>query len=173
MPKKLIHRLLPDISKVLERSSMKWARTIARDPNLLHINRQSVSLAVAIGVFCAFMPVPGQTILAISLCYFLRANLPLGVVVIWISNPLTIPPMFYLTHQFGAFLLGSDPVALTVEINWQWFKSLGGDVLMPLFLGSIICGLFLAAVSYFIVLSAWRWRVIKNWEQRNRSRAIN
>lgn len=173
MPKKLIHRVLPDISRYLERSSMGWARTIANDPNLLHINRQSIAMAVAVGIFCAFIPLPGQTIIAIFLCYLLRANLPLGVTVIWISNPLTIPPMFYLTHQFGSFLMGSDPVALTVQMNWEWFKSLGNDILMPLFVGSLVCGLFFAVFSYFIVLFIWRWRVIRNWELRIKARADN
>ena len=171
MPRKFFHRLLPDVSRVLERSSMGWAKTLARDPNLLHIHRQSISLAVAVGVFCAFLPIPGQTVVAISLCYLLRANLPLGVLAIWISNPLTIPPMFYLTHQLGAFLLGSDPVSLSVQLNWQWFRSLGGDILMPLFLGSILCGIFFAIVSYFSILFLWRWKVIKNWEQRQEQRA--
>lgn len=149
---------------------MGWAKTLARDPNLLHINRQSISLAVAVGVFCAFLPIPGQTVVAISLCYLLRANLPLGVLAIWISNPLTIPPMFYLTHQLGTFLLGSDPVSLSVQLNWQWFRSLGGDILMPLFLGSILCGIFFAILSYFSILFLWRWKVIKNWEQRQERR---
>lgn len=170
MPRKIFHRVLPDINSVLQRSSMGWARTLAHDPNLLHINRQSISLAVAIGVFCAFLPIPGQTIMAILLCYQLRANLPLGIITIWISNPVTIPPMFYLTHQLGAFLLGSDPMVLSVEINWEWFKSLGSDVLLPLFLGSILCGIFFAIVSYFVILSLWRWRVIRNWEQRQGKR---
>lgn len=152
---------------------MGWARTIANDPNLLHINRQSIAMAVAVGIFCAFIPLPGQTIIAIFLCYLLRANLPLGVTVIWISNPLTIPPMFYLTHQFGSFLMGSDPVALTVQMNWEWFKSLGNDILMPLFVGSLVCGLFFAVFSYFIVLFIWRWRVIRNWELRIKARADN
>lgn len=151
---------------------MKWAQTLARDPNLLHINRQSISLAVAIGVFCAFLPIPGQTIVAILLCYLLRANLPLGVIAIWISNPVTIPPIFYLTYQLGAFILGSDPIALSVQINWHWFKSLGSDILMPLLLGSFLCGTFFAFISYFTVLFLWRWKVIKNWEQRREKRAI-
>lgn len=172
MPKKLIHRLLPDIGRVLEQPSLRWVRSIAKDPNLLHINRQSVSLAVAIGVFCAFIPLPGQTFIAIFLCYQLRANLALGVLFIWISNPLTLPPMFYLTYQLGSFLLGSDPVAFTVQLNWQWFKSLGADILLPLSLGSLLCGIFFAVISYFTVLFLWRWKVIKNWEQRQQKRSL-
>lgn len=171
MPKKLIHHLLPNISRALEQTSLDWVKAIAKDPNLLHINRQSVSLGVAIGVFCAFLPLPGQTLIAIFLCYQLRANLALGVLLIWISNPVTIPPMFYLTYQLGSYLLGTEAMTLTVQISWQWFKSLGADILLPLFLGSLLCGIFFALCSYFTILFIWRWNVIKNWEQRQQKRA--
>ena len=171
MPKKFLHRLLPDISRILEQSALGWVRSIAMDPNLLHINRQSVSLAVAIGVFCAFLPLPGQTLIAIFLCYQLRANLALGILLIWISNPITIPPMFYLSYQLGSFLLGIDALPLTVQLSWQWFKSLSADVLLPLFLGSLLYGIFFALCSYLTVLFLWRWQVIKNWEKRRQKRS--
>ena len=150
---------------------MAWVISIAADPNLLHLNRQSVSLAVAIGIFCAFIPVPGQTLIAIFLCYQLRANLALSVVLIWISNPVTIPPMFYLTYQLGALILGTEPLVFTVELDWQWFKNLGTDILLPLFLGSLICATIFSVVGYFVVLYLWRWQVVKNWEQRNKARS--
>ena len=170
MPRRFIRRYLPDIDKLLAKPSMAWARSIAADPNLLHLNRHSVSLAVAIGIFCAFIPVPGQTLIAIFLCYQLRANLVLGVVFIWISNPITIPPMFYLTYQLGALILGTEPLTLTVELDWQWFKNLGTEILMPLFLGSLLCAAIFSVAGYFTILYLWRWQVIKNWERRNQAR---
>ncbi|MDG2502617.1 MAG: DUF2062 domain-containing protein [Porticoccaceae bacterium] len=166
MPRKTIHRFLPDIGRLIQRPSLRWISRISHDPNLLHLNRHSVSLAVFIGILCAFIPLPGQTIIAAFMCFWLGANLPIGVVVIWISNPITIPPMFYLTHQLGSFLLGSEPVNFTVALNWEWFSNVGSAILLPLVTGSLLCGIILASIGYFFILNLWRWKVIKNWERR-------
>ena len=68
MPRKTIHRFLPDMNKLLDRPSMRWIKLLAKDPNLFHLNRQSVSLGVAVGIFCAFLPLPGQTVIAALIC---------------------------------------------------------------------------------------------------------
>ena len=121
MPRKTIRRILPDFAKVLKHPSLRWTKPLIRDPNLLHLNRESVSLAVFIGILSAFIPLPGQTFIAVGLALWWHANLPISVLTIWISNPLTIGPMFYLTHRFGSFLLGSDPIDFTVSLTWEWF----------------------------------------------------
>ena len=58
MPRKILRRLLPKINEATKKSKVKWLRTLASDPNLLQINRHSVSIAVFIGVFTAFLPIP-------------------------------------------------------------------------------------------------------------------
>ena len=173
MPRKTIHRFLPDVNQLLDAPSLRWIRSLARDQNLFHINRHSVSLAFAIGLFCAFLPLPGQTLIAVILCYWLGANLPIGIILIWISNPITIPPMFFLTYQLGSTILDTQPVQFSAQMDWQWFKSLGSDVLKPLFLGSLLCGSILALISYFAVFQLWRWKVLKNWQERKEKRKRN
>lgn len=173
MPRKTIHRFLPDIGKLLQRPSLRWIDNLAHDSNLLHLNRHSVSLAVFVGIFCAFIPLPIQTLIAVAMCFWLGANLPIGMMAIWISNPITIPPMFYLTHQLGSFLLGSEPVDFTVTLSWEWFSNLGSGVLLPLMVGSLLCGIILASIGYFFIHYLWRWKVVKNWEERKNQRQNN
>ncbi|MDB3966719.1 DUF2062 domain-containing protein [Porticoccaceae bacterium] len=170
MPRKIIHRFLPDIGKLLQRPSLRWINSLTHDPNLLHLNRHSVSLGVFVGIFCAFIPLPIQTLIAAAMCFWLGANLPIGLMTIWISNPLTIPPMFYLTHQLGSFLLGSEPVNFTVTMSWEWFSNLGSRILLPLIAGSLLSGIILASIGYFFILYLWRWKVVKNWEIRKDQR---
>jgi uncharacterized protein (DUF2062 family) len=170
MPRKTIRRILPDFAKVLKHPSLRWTEPLVRDPNLLHINRESVSLAVFIGIFAAFIPLPGQTFIAAALAFWWHANLPISVLTIWISNPLTIGPMFYLTHRLGSFLLGSDPIDFTVSLTWQWFSNIGAQILLPLLTGSLLCGLVLASCGYFAINYLWRWKVIRNWEKRKDKR---
>ena len=100
------------------------------------------------------------------MCYWMGANLPLGIVLIWISNPLTIPPMFYLTHQLGSFLLNSEPVSFTVTLSWEWFSGIGSGILLPLLAGSLLCVFILASIAYFLVSYLWRWKVVNNWQAR-------
>ena len=170
MPRKTIHRFLPDMNKLLDRPSMRWIKLLAKDPNLFHLNRQSVSLGVAVGIFCAFLPLPGQTIIAALICYIVGGNLPIGIILIWISNPVTIPPIFFLTYQVGCLLLSTETVQFSAQMDWEWFKSLGSDVLKPLLLGSFICGSILSIASYFAIFQLWRWKVLKNWQERKEKR---
>lgn len=170
MPRKIIRRFLPDLKSLLDQRSLRWLGSLSHDPNLLHLNRHSVSLAVFIGIFCAFIPLPIQTLLAIALCFWLGANLPLAMIIIWISNPLTIPPMFFLTYKLGSYILNTQVSGFSVDLSWQWFSELGSDILLPLFLGSFICGTVLGLIGYFFILSLWRWQVIKNWEIRKNLR---
>ena len=170
MPRKIIRRFLPDIKELLNRPSLGWIRSLPQDPNLLHLNRHSVSLAVFIGIFCAFVPIPIQTLMVIAMCFWLGANLPLAMVIIWMSNPLTIPPMFYLTYKLGSYILGTTLGDFSVTLSWAWFSQLGSEILLPLFVGSVLAGTVLASIGYFFVLFLWRWKVIKDWEQRKNIR---
>ena len=167
MPRKTIQRLIPNMSAILEKPSLHWLKSLTKDPNLLHINRHSVSLAVYIGIFSAFLPLPGQTFIAVWMCFWLGANLPIAAVVIWISNPITMPPMFYLTYQLGSVLLGTEALDFTISLTWQWFINVGTQILLPLAVGCLLSGILLATSGYFFVLQLWRWKVIQNWERRN------
>ena len=173
MPKKIIRRVLPDLATMLKHPSMRWTAPLIRDPNILHLNRESVSLAVFIGVLVAFLPLPGQTFIAAGLALWWGANLPLSILCIWISNPVTIAPIFFLTYRVGAAVLGSSPLDFSIALTWEWFSNLGSGVFLPLIVGSLLCGVMLASAGYFSIYYLWRWKVIKNWEARKNLRQSN
>ena len=170
MPRKIINRLIPNMTSAVKRPSMGWLKKLISDPNLLHINRHSVSLAVYIGIVSAFVPLPGQTIIALLMCFWFGANLPIAAVVIWVSNPITIPPMFYLTYRLGSLLLGTQPIDFTLSLTWQWLLDVGTQIILPLMVGSLLCGILFATIGYFFVLQLWRWKVVQSWERRNAER---
>jgi hypothetical protein len=74
--------------------------------------------------------------------------------------------MFYLTYKLGNYLMGTEVGEFSVTLSWQWFSQLGSEILLPLFVGSLLCGALLASIGYFSILYLWRWKVIRNWEKR-------
>ena len=170
MPRKTVSRFIPDIKDLLGRSPLGSSGRAIQNSNVMRINRRSVSLAVYVGIFCAFIPIPGQTVIALLICFSFGANLPIATIFIWISNPLTIPPMFYLTYQLGSKLLGTEPINFTISFSLEWLMALSTQVIFPLMVGSLLCGVIAATLGYLIVLQLWRWKVIQNWEKRREGR---
>lgn len=172
MSKKLFRRLVPPPSKQAESPAYRWLAPLIRDPYLFHINRRSVSLAFLIGLFCAFLPMPGQSLVAAPLALLIRANLPISVALVWLTNPITMPPLLYLSYRLGSWLLGSPPLDLHFYLDWEWFAQQGKAILGPLALGSIIMGIMAGIVGFLGVRGLWRWSVVRNWEARRKRRLL-
>lgn len=154
-----------------ERLKNFWRRLIA-----LESSPRAIALGAAVGIFVAFSPAIGlHMLLAAALATLLRANPIPAAAMAWISNPLTIPPIFTLTYKIGIIFwtprseLGieaqlkrliqltrqSEAGSLTEPL--QEAMQLGTDCLMPLLIGGAMLGLALAALSYPVVL----WAVIR------------
>ena len=134
------------------------------------MHRRSVGGAFFIGLFCAFMPVPSQMVLAALLAVAARCNLPISVALVWISNPLTIGPMFYFAYKLGAWLLGAEIVTGPWELSWQWFGSSFAAIWWPLTLGCLVCGWVSGVTGAVVSRLLWRFHVIRRWRQRRTRR---
>ena len=170
MPKdriKSLRKHLPSQETVTRNRALQVFGERIRDPDLWHFNRRSVAIAVAIGIFCAFLPMPFEMIPAAAIAIAWRANLPLSLAGVWISNPLTWVPLYTPGYLFGAKLLGISPIPLD-QIT---LLHLGGH-LAALWLGNLLIGLVLAPLSYFVVRWLWVINVRRTWEVRRRKRAI-
>ena len=141
MPKKILGRWLPAYSKIKKSPAFQWMGPMFARPNLFHINRASVSTSFFIGIFVAFLPIPGQTFIAAFLALLFSSNLPIAVVLVWISNPLTIAPLFIFTYGVGVLLLGMEFIDFTLEFSWSWIITQGKLIWLPLLTGSFITGL--------------------------------
>ena len=58
MPKKIIKNWLYGAKDRLRLDYPRWLQPFLDHPNLFHLNRNSISRAVGIGIFCAFIPLP-------------------------------------------------------------------------------------------------------------------
>jgi uncharacterized protein (DUF2062 family) len=170
MARKFFRRLLPHPHAIRDHESLRMLRTRLHDPNLWHLNRHSVSVAMFVGVFVAFIPLPIQMLIAAAAAIALRCNVALAVALVWITNPLTMPPIYYATYRIGAWMLGARPEAARFEPTLHWFEHQMSVIWQPLLLGSLSTGLVLASLALVMTRMAWRIGVQLKWQQRKRRR---
>lgn len=169
MPRRTIRRLLPKPHAIREHKSLRLVSDRLHDPNLWHLNRHSVSVAAFVGVFVAFIPVPMQMLIAAAAAIWLRCNITLAVVCVWVSNPLTLPALLFLQYELGAWLLGIPAANFEMSVTWLEHSLL--EVWEPLYLGSVLSGLVLAALGLAATRLLWRLAVQLRWRARRRERA--
>jgi len=139
-----------------------WLRGLApylADPKLWCWSRRGVALGVAIGLFIGFLIPLAQILLAAAAAVFLRANVPVAAAGTLVTNPLTVPPIYYAAYHLGTWVTGSPATAM---VSWadplSILESLG-SIGVPLFTGLAITASFAAAASYLLISQAWIWRV--------------
>lgn len=188
MPKRLIRRYLPHPDKIIQHRSLRFMSKRLADPSLWHLNKRSAAGAVFWGLWCAFLPMPLQMLPAAAAAILFRVNLPLSVVLVWVSNPLTMIPLIYVAYFVGSQLLGM-PMPNSAEIG-QLVTYLGGlveamfsgespahqDVLSrhiePLLLGTLVTGCLFASTGYVLMRVYWRWHVVRAWRKRQQKRLL-
>ena len=98
MPKRFLKRYMPKEHDIRNHKHMRYFGKLLHDPNIWHLNRRSVAGAFSVGLFMAMVPVPFQMILAAAAAIPCRVNLPISVGLVWITNPLTMPAIFYFCY---------------------------------------------------------------------------
>lgn len=168
MPKKFIRRYLPDHHTVKTNKYLKMFGTLLHDPNLWHLNRRSAKGAFGIGLFFAFWPVPFQMIFSAALAIPLRVNLPLSIATCWITNPITMPPIFYGAYLVGTTVLGTEMGEFQFQLSWTWLIESLSTIGPAFLLGCLICSIVAGTIGYFGMDLIWRWSVAAAWRKRNR-----
>ena len=174
MPKKriqqLIDKLIPDPDFIKQHKSLQFLGDKLHQPNLWHLNRRSIAMAFAVGLFCAWIPTPTQMIIAAAGAIYFSANLPLSVGLVWITNPITMPPLFYAAYRVGLLAMGQPSNADDVEFSLSTMLSGLGDIWQPFLLGCLIMGIASSAVGYFGMKYYWEHHIAKKWKERKEKR---
>jgi len=161
-----IRRYLPTAQEIQQIRYIHIFGDRLKDHELWHFTRQSTAKGAAIGLFCAFLPMPFEMVAAIFLASLMRANLPLAVGAVWISNPLTWIPLYTPPYLLGAKILGIAPVSLSemgvLELGWHY---------VALWLGCLIVGTCLALAMHFIISFFWSGQIRRKWRLRSQLRA--
>lgn len=168
MPRKFIQRIMPDHESIRRSRGVKLFGSLLHDANLWHLNRRSAAGAFAVGLFCAFIPVPFQMVIAAALAIPFRVNLPLSVALVWVTNPITMPVIFYLCYLLGNALIGHPEHQFNFELSWQWLGESISTIGPAFLLGCFIAGTVASIVSYFVISALWRQSVVNAWKARQK-----
>jgi len=163
MPRRTIKRLIPSTRRIRALNLHRFFGERIHDSKLWVINRISVSRAVAIGLFCTYLPMPFQMLPAALLAILFRANLPVAVALVWISNPLTFLIIYTPPYLLGLLITGETTISLsgiTIEMMMQQFAAL--------WIGSLIFGTGLAIAGYILCNIVWRLIVANRWTSRKK-----
>ncbi len=131
---------------------------------LLSINRKMVSRAILVGMFIAMIPMPMQMLAVLFVVPFFRFNVPIGVSLVWITNPFTMPFIYYIEYITGNFLLMQDGVQ-DMQMTLEWFTENIGDIFIPLYVGTLFYSLLLSVGGYYLVNFLWIASVKKEKKQ--------
>lgn len=147
----------------------------------LNDSPQSVSRGVGLGLFVAFTPTVGIqmpiVLLVNTLC---RANRLVGVALVWLTNPITVIPVYWWSYLVGCAVLRRETIGFrdfsalfvtespNVLSGFSEFVGnvarLGLDILGPLTLGGCLTGTILGVIGYVVTL----WLLNKEREARDR-----
>lgn len=136
-----------------------------------------IALGVSIGFFIGWLPIVGiQMVVAVMVCTIFRANKVVPLFPIWLTNPVTIIPIYSFNYWVGWQLVGGPPLANLVSVLRRmimppvaeegvnrfeaWWESInyslgelvsmGWEMQLPLWIGCVLVGGALAVPSYYI-----------------------
>ncbi len=142
---------------------------LLHDNNLWGIRRRTVVPAFALGLFFAFMPFPGHPLMGALAALALRVNIPVAALTTFVSNPLTIGPMYLLAYRVGQTLLGTPPEPLEFELSLAWVRDGFLRVWQPLTVGCVLLGATSALTGYVTLDVLWRAHLV-DYLKRKRER---
>ena len=136
-----------------------------------------LALGAGIGMFITFTPTVGfQMVLTLFFAWLLRANKTIGLPIVWISNPVTIIPIFYGCYVLGRIMMGypeieqewwaglsSPPEAWGPKVQFYWYKLM--DIAVPLWVGCLVVATITGYITYLFVYYAVRNYRMRRWGQ--------
>ena len=172
MPRRFFRKFAFKRHQITEQRLIAPFQHLLHDQKLWGVRRKTVVPAVAWGVFVAFLPMPGHVIVAVLGSLLIRCNIPVAALTTFVSNPLTIGPIFYFSYLVGADLLGIEAGPFAIELSIAWLGSTFASIWQPLVLGSVLVGSICALIAYVMLDVFWRFSIAdyKARKRKGRSR---
>lgn len=160
------------------RPVLKWIVRLRRSP-------RAIAGGFALGTFVAFTPTFGvQFGIALLLATFLNVNRPAAFVTVWITNVVTLAPIYTFNYWVGSLFFSGPSVAevykvflaltaklVKIEIwemldQFRVLMGLGREIIIPLILGSCIVGSVVAVIVYMFSMLVIRYILVVRARKR-------
>ncbi|WP_235801148.1 DUF2062 domain-containing protein, partial [Vibrio cholerae] len=89
---------------------------------------------------------------------------------VWITNPITMPVIFYFTYKLGAWLMGTPAQSFHFELTWEFLLNQMSTIGPPFLLGCAVCAVLASLIGYFGIRGLWRYSVVRSWQKRRTSK---
>jgi uncharacterized protein len=143
-------------------------------PALWRFTRRSVPRGVALGLLVGiFLLIPGVQIAGVALLALpVRANIPLGAAMTFLSMPLTTPFILFASAYIGGADSTHLMAILDAETAWwpklvdlsYWLLS---DAAPAMLSGLFVISIVSAAIGYVLAVWLWRWMLVRKWRERS------
>jgi len=155
-------RPLPRRSNIHRYPVLKWfADTAYKRSYLWSFRGKEIRAALFFGIWISMLPIVGiQMLVVFFFALLIRANLPLIVALQWISNPLTMGPIYFADYKIGMVLLDllgfNYPRNKLLNPNYDWthftYKELLRliDTFPPMLVGGSVLGISLGVIAVFL-----------------------
>ena len=146
--------------------SLGWLNEHLHNPDLWKWNKRTISKAFAIGLFCAFLPLPLHTLLAAALAVVFSSNILLSMGLVWINNPLTMLPIYYYIYKLGSYVIGIE-IDQNFQFNIDYFMESFTSTVIAIWVGGLIISTITAIVGYTAILAIYKYRAyqrVKRWK---------
>lgn len=170
MPRRFFRKFAIKRQQFGDRWFLSPFRHLLQDHRLWSVRRRTVVPAVALGVFIGFLPFPGHPVWATLGALAVRINIPVAALSTFVSNPLTMGPMYFLAYRFGVWLLGVEQKKFTMEMSLDWVTHTLVNIWEPMLLGCIILGAAASLLSYVVLDVLWRSSLGSYKDRKRRER---
>ena len=166
MPRRFLNRWIPAPERVRAEYGLSFFGRLLEHRDIWRFNRRTIARATAIGIFCSMMPIPFQMAIATAFSIVVGGNVPVAIALCWITNPLTIGPIFFGAYLLGTWILGMPVQAVEFEISVDWLLTTFSGVWPALVTGCTVIGATGAIFGFFGIRLAWRVAVVREWRRR-------
>jgi len=113
------------------------------DKQYISFEKEMVLRAVFIGLFIAFIPMPMQMFAVFLVSPFIKFNVLLAFAMCWITNPFTMPFIYFIEYQTGVYILGIEATKTFSIDNLS-------KVIIPLYYGAFVFSITISTLGYFL-----------------------
>ncbi len=138
-----------------------WRRVLCLDDS-----PHGIALGLALGIFVGFLPLMGiqMAVVLVVALPFRKANRVSAVAGVWISNPITVIPLYAFIYWAGTFFyrkgsvlsysIFKERITDVLELDGfidktAAFLSIGADIFIPMCVGGAFVGMIMGFLVYF------------------------